>query len=173
MKCLFRRETFDQDAWWKGWVEQKTAQSKIYCQNLTAYEGRDIGGAEEELWVCFLPLSVLCVIAVRALWLQEAFALSAPWDSADKWNNQEVVWDWALSVPVTMIESHFAVAPNCIFLSRSGRACVSQELFSGTFSSLCCCCCVKLAALQTSELPFSQVVCSLDFQQLFFSSSSP
>lgn len=172
MKCLSRRETFNQDAWWKGWVEQKTEQSKIYCQNLTAYEDRDIGGAEEELWVCFLPVSVLCVIAVKALWLQEAFALSAPWDSADKWSNQEVVWDWALSVPVTMIESHFAVAPNCIFLCWSGRACVSQKLFSGTFR----CCCVKLAALQATELPFSRAVCSLDFQLLhwlLFSSSSP
>lgn len=72
-----------------------------------------------------------------------------------------------------MIESHFAVAPNCVFLCWSGRACVSQKLFSGTLSSLWCCCCVKLPALQASELPFSQVVCpSYLIGFLKFSSSS-
>lgn len=117
-------------------------------------------GTQEEQgrsWEFALFPCLLCVIAVKAPWLQEAFALSAPWDSADKWDNQQVVWDWALSVPVTMIQSHFVVAPDCIFWCWSGTACLT-ELFSATFSSPCCCCCIKLAALQATEVPFSPLV---------------
>lgn len=60
----------------RGELSRKQHNQKIYSQSLTGCEGRDRsrGGA-----VALLTVSVVCVIAVRALWLQEPFAVSAPW----------------------------------------------------------------------------------------------
>lgn len=129
MKCLFRRETFNQGAQWKGWVEQKQHNQKIYSLNLSAYEGRELGGAEEELWVFFVS-----VIAVKALWLQEAG--SAPWDSADKWHHQEVLWIelWVFLSPGLNHTLQWLPTPFfCVGLAEP----VSHRNFSVALPALC------------------------------------